>query len=151
MRAAAKTAAMMAVLTLGMKVLGFLREVFMAGFFGTSYIVDAYVMASAIPGILFAGIFTSVAVSYMPIFSRIVEDKGMEGGNRFTSEAITLTSFIALISAALGIIFSEQVVKRFGQRFCRRNGHTDGFLSSDYFFVPNLYRRHKPAGVIPAI
>ncbi len=110
MRKAAKTAAMMAVLTLGMKVLGFLREVFMAGFFGTSYIVDAYVMASAIPGILFAGIFTSVAVSYMPIFSRIVEDRGMEEGNRFTSEAITLTSFIALVSAILGIVFAGPLV-----------------------------------------
>jgi putative peptidoglycan lipid II flippase len=117
MRAAAKTAAMMAVLTLGMKILGFLREVFMAGFFGTSYIVDAYVMASAIPGILFAGIFTSVAVSYMPIFSRIVEDKGMEGGNRFTREAITLTSFIALISAALGIIFAEPIVSILARGF----------------------------------
>ncbi|MGI6733596.1 MAG: murein biosynthesis integral membrane protein MurJ [Anaerovoracaceae bacterium] len=117
MRAAAKTAAMMAVLTLGMKVLGFLREVFMAGFFGTSYIVDSYVMASAIPGIMFAGIFTSVAVSYMPIFSRIVEDRGMEEGNRFTSEAITLTSFIALIAAILGIVFSEQVVSIFARGF----------------------------------
>ena len=106
MRAAAKTAAMMAVLTLGMKGLGFLREVFMAGFFGTSYIVDSYVMASAIPGILFAGIFTSVSVSYMPIFSRIVEKDGIEEGNRFTGQSITLASFIAFVSAVLGIIFA---------------------------------------------
>ncbi len=110
MRTAAKTAAMMAILTLGMKVLGFLREVFMAGFFGTGYIVDAYVMASSIPGTLFAGVFTSVAVSYMPIFSRIVEEEGLEAGNRFTREAITLASFIALISAVLGTIFARPLV-----------------------------------------
>lgn len=117
MRAAAKTAAMMAVLTLGMKVLGFLREVFMAGFFGTSYIVDSYVMASAIPGILFAGIFTSVSVSYMPIFSRIVEKEGIEEGNRFTGQSITLASFIAFVSAVLGIIFADQVVAIFARGF----------------------------------
>ena len=117
MRPAAKTAAMMAVLTLGMKILGFLREVFMAGFFGTSYIVDAYVMASVIPGIIFAGIFTSVGASYMPIFSKIVEDRGIDEGNRFTSEAITLASFIALIAAAVGTVFAQPVVSIFARGF----------------------------------
>ena len=76
MRTAAQTAAMMAVLTLGTKFLGFLREVFLAGFFGTSPVTDAYVMAGAIPGILFAGVFTSMSVSYMPLFSDIMEREG---------------------------------------------------------------------------
>lgn len=110
MRTAAKTAALMAVLTLGTKVLGFLREVLLAGFFGTSYIVDAYVMASAIPGILFASVFTSVAVSYLPIFSRIVQENGIEEGNRFTSEAINLATFIAIIASGVGIVFARPIV-----------------------------------------
>ena len=136
MRAAAKTAAMMAVLTLGMKILGFLREVLMAGFFGTSYIVDSYVMASAIPGILFAGIFTSVSVSYMPIFSRIVEEKGMEEGNRFTGEAITLASFIALVSAVLGFIFAEEVVAVLAKGFTGETATLTAFyLRITFFYV----------------
>jgi putative peptidoglycan lipid II flippase len=117
MRTAAKTAALMAALTLMTKFLGFLREVFMAGFFGTSYITDAYVMASAIPGIIFAGIFTSVSVSYMPIFSRIIEKEGPQKGNRFTSEAITLSTAIAILSSILGIVFSDQVVGIFASGF----------------------------------
>lgn len=117
MRTAAKTAALMAILTLGTKVLGFLREVFLAGYFGTSYIVDAYVMASAIPGILFASIFTSVGVSYMPIFSRIVEEKGIAEGERFTKEAMTLASLIAVIASALGIVFAEPIVSIFARGF----------------------------------
>lgn len=117
MRTAAKTAALMAVLTLGTKILGFLREVFLAGFFGTSYIVDAYIMASAVPGILFAGVFTSVSVSYMPIFSRIIAEKGLEAGNRFTAESITLASSIALISSVLGIIFAGPIVSVFARGF----------------------------------
>jgi putative peptidoglycan lipid II flippase len=110
MRTAARTAALMAILTLGMKVLGFLREVFLAGFFGTSYIVDAYIMASAIPGILFAGVFTSVSVSYMPIFSKIVEKQGTIEGDRFTSEAITLASSIAIIASLAGIVLAKPIV-----------------------------------------
>lgn len=117
MRTAAKTAALMAILTLGTKVLGFMREIFLAAFFGTSYVVDAYVMASAIPGILFAGVFTSVAVSYMPIFSRIIEEEGIEEGDRFTSEAITLASSIAFIVALAGIIFSRPIVSILAKGF----------------------------------
>jgi putative peptidoglycan lipid II flippase len=117
MRTAARTAALMAALTLGSKILGFLREVFMAGFFGTSYITDAYVMASAIPGIIFAGIFTSVSVSYMPLFSNIVEKEGQDRANRFTSEAITLSMGVAIIISVLGVIFSDELVSIFAKGF----------------------------------
>jgi len=113
MRTAAKTALFMAVLTLLSKIMGFLREVFMAGFFGTSFINDAYVMATAIPGIIFAGIFTSVSVSYMPIFSETVEKRGIKEGNKFTSEAITIVAAIAIIISILGIVFSDQVISIF--------------------------------------
>ena len=117
MRTAARTAAMMAVLTLGTKFLGFLREVFLAGFFGTSQITDAYVMSGAIPGILFAGVFTSMSVSYMPLFSDIMAKEGRESGNRFTSQAITLSAGIASLCAVLGILFAEPLVSIFAPGF----------------------------------
>lgn len=127
MRTAAKTAALMAMLTLGTKLMGFLREIFMAGFFGTGYVADAYVMASNIPGIIFAGVFTSVSVSYMPIFSDIVQKKGIEKGNRFTSQAITLSSGIALFCAIAGIIFSDQVVSIFARGFSEETAALTSF------------------------
>ncbi|MDD2215455.1 MAG: lipid II flippase MurJ, partial [Eubacteriales bacterium] len=127
MRTAAKTAALMAILTLGSKAMGFLRELFMAGFFGTSSITDAYVMASAIPGVIFAGVFTSVAVSYMPLFSEIVERDGMEKGNRFTRESISLMSAIALLIIILGIIFSDQLVSIFAVGFAEETAALTSF------------------------
>ncbi len=117
MRTAAQTAAMMAALTLGTKFLGFLREVFLAGFFGTSPVTDAYVMAGAIPGILFAGVFTSMSVSYMPLFSDIMEREGRESGNRFTSQAITLSAGLAALCSVLGILFADQLVSVFAAGF----------------------------------
>lgn len=47
----------MAVFTFVSKLLGFVREMVIAGVFGTSYIVDAYVMAQSIPDMLFGRIF----------------------------------------------------------------------------------------------
>ncbi|MDD2484332.1 MAG: murein biosynthesis integral membrane protein MurJ [Eubacteriales bacterium] len=135
-RKAAQTAAFMALLTLGMKLLGFLREVFMAGFFGTSYITDAYVMASNIPGILFAGVFTSVAISYMPIFSQINEREGQEKANRFTAEAITLVSAIALVFAIVGIIFSDQIVTIFAHGYTGERAElTSFYLKITFFYI----------------
>lgn len=127
MRTAARTAALMAILVFGSKIFGFLREVFMAGFFGTSYITDAYVMASAVPGILFAGVFTSVAVSFMPIFSKIVEKEGMEEGNRFTGEAITLVVLIAIVLAVSGMIFSDRLVSIFAMGFTGKTASLTSF------------------------
>ena len=59
-----RTAALMAVFTFVSKLLGFVREMVIAGIFGTSYIVDAYVMAQSIPDMLFGGIFASIGTAY---------------------------------------------------------------------------------------
>ena len=56
-RTAAQTAVIMAVLTLISKLLGFAREMVMAACFGTSYIVDAYVMAQNIPNLILLGYY----------------------------------------------------------------------------------------------
>lgn len=136
MRTAARTAALMAALTLGTKLLGFLREVFLAGFFGTSPITDAYVMAGAIPGILFAGVFTSMAVSYMPLFSDIMEKEGRGSGNRFTSQAIALSGGIAFLSAVLGILFAEQLVGVFASGFDSETAALTAFyLRITFFYI----------------
>ncbi len=109
-RTAAQTAIFMAVLVLFSKLLGFIREMVMANFFGASFVVDAYVMAIAIPGILFGGIFASVAIAYMPIYSKIREGKGQLQGDRFTSEVLNLLFIIGMIVCVIGFLFSEEMV-----------------------------------------
>jgi putative peptidoglycan lipid II flippase len=127
MRTAAKTAALMAALTLGSKLMGFLREIFMANFFGTSFITDSYVMATSIPGILFAGVFASISVAYMPLLSKIVEEEGIQEGNRFTSDAIKLTMTVATVSAVLGFFFSDALVSVFARGFSGETAELTSF------------------------
>lgn len=116
-RTAVQTALLMAILTLGSKVMGFVREMVIAGFFGTSYVVDAYVMALAIPSMIFLGFFTAMDTAYMPLFSKITENEGEDKGIRFTSETILLALIIAVISAVLGGLFSKQIVAIFASGF----------------------------------
>jgi putative peptidoglycan lipid II flippase len=135
-RTAAQTAVFMAILTLVSKLLGFVREMVMAGFFGTSYITDAYVMALAIPGMIFAGFFAAINTAYMPLFSKITENDGSSEGNRFTSEVINLGLLIALISTLLGIIFSDQIVHIFASGFTNEKAElTSRFLRVTFSFA----------------
>ena len=66
MERVARTALFMAVLTLLSKVLGFVREMVLAGYFGVGDITDAYFMATNIPTMIFGGVFSAVALAYMP-------------------------------------------------------------------------------------
>lgn len=117
MQTAAKTAFIMAILTLGSKFIGFIREMFLANFFGASYIVDAYVVSVSIPGMIFAGILGAVSTSFIPIFSKKYEEEGELQGNLFTSQVINLLIVISIISSIVGIVFSDQIVWIFANGF----------------------------------
>lgn len=128
MRTAAQTAVLMAILTLISKVFGFVREMVMANFFGTSYITDAYVMAIAIPGIIFGGIFGAVATAYMPLYSKITERYGDGQGSKFTSEVLNLLLVISIFSSVVGIIFSDQIVSIFASGFTGETAELTSFF-----------------------
>ena len=133
MRTAAQTAALMAILTLISKAFGFVREMVMANFFGTTYITDAYVMAFAIPMIIFGGIFGSVATAYMPLFSRISENEGEKAGSKFTSEVINLLLIVSIFAAIIGIIFSDQIVSLFASGFSGETARLTSFFTKVTF------------------
>ncbi|WP_446787699.1 murein biosynthesis integral membrane protein MurJ [Macellibacteroides fermentans] len=113
-------------LTLVSKFLGFLREMVMANYYGTSYIVDAYVMATAIPGIIFGGIFGAIATAYTPSFSSINEREGKSKSNMFTSQVINLLVIVSLIVILIGIVLSKQITNIFASGF---NGETADLTS----------------------
>lgn len=104
-----KTAILITIITIGSKLLGFGREILLAYFYGTSYIVDSYLMAISIPSMLF-GWINSVGVSYTPIYSEIRAIYDEEKSVKFTNNLITLIFIIAIFLTILGITFSKQIV-----------------------------------------
>ncbi|MHC1724288.1 MAG: murein biosynthesis integral membrane protein MurJ [Aminipila sp.] len=132
-RSAAQTAALMAALTLISKLFGFIREMILAAFFGTNYVVDAYVMSYTILTTLFGGIIISISTAYIPLFSQITEKKSKEEGNKFTSSIIGLLVLVTIVISLIGIIFSNQIVAIFAWGF---KGET---ASLTRFFVKVLF------------
>jgi putative peptidoglycan lipid II flippase len=127
-RTAAHTFMFMAALTLISKSLGFVREMVMANFYGTSYIVDAYVMSTTIPSIIFGGIFGAVATAYMPTYSKIKEQKSKAEGDRFTSQIINLLIIFSLFASVIGILLSDQIVGIFASGFTGETAKLTGFF-----------------------
>lgn len=113
----AQTATVMALLTLGTKPLGFVRELVTANAYGTSYIMDAFGMAQTIPALLLSGVLGVLGTAYMPIFSELTEQKSADDGKRFTNQVITFALLAASITAVFGIIFSDCLVQLFAPRF----------------------------------
>ena len=126
-RTIVQTAALMAVLTLVSKMLGFVREMVIAGFFGTSYIVDAYVMAQSIPNMLFGGIFASIGTAYMPTFSGIIEKQGKKAGDKFTSQLINIAVLIAAALSVIGILLSDSLTAIIAPKFSAETAELTSF------------------------
>lgn len=123
-----QTAFWMAILTLASKGLGFLREMAMASFFGTSFVVDAYVMSQAIPGILFAALIYAIATAYMPLLSEKMENVGEKAGWVFTSQVIRILLVFSCISSLFGILFSDALVSFFAPGFEGETARLTGFF-----------------------
>lgn len=135
-RTAIKTAFWMSILTLISKGFGFVREMAMATFFGTSYVVDAYVMSQAVPGILFAAFFSAIATAYMPLLSEKVEKEGENAGWIFTSQIIRILLVFSVVAAILGIIFSDSLVSVIASGFTGETAQlTSFFLKVTFSYI----------------
>lgn len=113
----AKITLLVMLITLLGKALGFVREVLIGTYFGTSNEADALFTALSIPTILFASIAVACGTAFIPIFSSINENMGMKFANKFTNNVVNLVLVIALIMASLCWIFSESIVSIFAIGF----------------------------------
>ena len=97
-RRLATSTALVAAATLASTLLGFVREVIYAKFYGASWELDAFLAASVVPVILF-GVFSGALVTALvPLFSDYVTT-----GRR--DEAISLaSSLIAVLAVTLGVL-----------------------------------------------
>ena len=64
-----RTAIEITLIAIIVKLFGFLKELVLAYFYGTEYIADSYLLAISLP-VIFFGWLTSVALSYVPIYTK---------------------------------------------------------------------------------
>lgn len=99
------------------KVLGFMREIILGYFYGTSVYSDIYVTSMDIPIVIFLGIGTAIATTFIPIYNEIVENEGDERALDFSNNLILIVIIISLIFSLIGFVFAEPLVKVFAINF----------------------------------
>lgn len=89
-------------ISIGSKLLGFVREFVIANKLGTSIESDAYFLAITVSITFCGGILAAFSTSFIPIYSKVVQDSKVEG-NKFINRLQTLT--MVLMVAILLIFF----------------------------------------------
>lgn len=112
-----KTALILMFITLLSKILGFAREIVMSYFYGASNTSDAYFISLTIPTVVFAFIGDGLNAGYIPLFSRIENEVGVEESGRFTNVLCTTLLIFSFFIVILLEIFTKQVVSLFAVGF----------------------------------
>lgn len=104
-------------LTLFSKILGFLRDCFLAYFYGTSSISDAFLIALLIPSVLFSFIGVGISTGYIPMYSKIESEHSRKEADQFTNQLLNLIFCLAAFIVIVCLLFTEPLVKIFASGF----------------------------------
>jgi putative peptidoglycan lipid II flippase len=103
-----KSAFILALLSVGIKVLGFGREVALSYQFGATLISDAYILSIAIPGFFFVIISSAINSVYIPYANKFDDDNEKL---KLTNKLINIFAVLILLVIFLVNTFSAQLVE----------------------------------------
>lgn len=107
-----KTFSSVFILTLIAKVLGLLRDIVFANFYGTNFEAEAFFTALKIPTQIVDLVLSSAIVStFVPVFNEVLQKDGKERANLFANRFINIVALIATGISVLGMLFAPQIVK----------------------------------------
>lgn len=112
-----RTAAILMIITLCSKIIGFAREISLSYFYGASNISDAYYIALTIPDVVFSFVVLGISTGFVPMYTKIENQLGSEAGQKFASNVINLLVLFSLFLIIMVEIFSLQIVKVFAAGF----------------------------------
>lgn len=94
------------------RILGFLRDMVIANFFGAGMAADAFFVAFRIPNLWRRLVGEgSLTISFIPVYTEYLTQRSEEETREVTHAAFTLAGVILLILTVLGIIFSPLLIK----------------------------------------
>lgn len=106
------TAAVMAVIILLSKIFGLLRDILVAGAYGTSAAAVAYETASRLPILLFDLVLGGVvSAAFIPVFSDQLVREGKKSAMRYAASYVNVISLFTGAITVLGMLFASPLVK----------------------------------------
>ncbi|PLX41225.1 MAG: murein biosynthesis integral membrane protein MurJ [Deltaproteobacteria bacterium] len=102
------------------RILGLLRDVITAGFFGAGGAMDAFFVAFRLPNML-RSLFAegSLSAAFVPVYSEVLEKEGEEASHRFGRICFTLLAITLLLVVIAGVFLAPWIVKVLAMGFAR--------------------------------
>ena len=98
---------------------GFIREMVLANYYGTSYVSDVYVAVQNIPAIIFTVFGTAVTTGFIPLYTEIKIKRDKEAADTFANNVFNIFFLLSIFLTTIGVVFSKQLVKLFAGGFQR--------------------------------
>ena len=106
-----KTLSIVFILTVISKVLGLLRDIVFARYYGTGMEATAYFTSIKIPTQIVDIVLSSSIVSvFIPVFNELLQKNGKDVANKFANNFINIIAIISTLISIIGIIFAPQIV-----------------------------------------
>ncbi|NLY44165.1 MAG: murein biosynthesis integral membrane protein MurJ [Clostridiaceae bacterium] len=110
-KGAIRTAGFMMFATLIAKILGMLRDVLLASYYGTGSEAVAFLTAVRIPILFFdIGLGAAITSTFIPIFNEYLERDGKEKAIEFSNNFVNMVLLVTGLLTVVGILFSDQLV-----------------------------------------
>ena len=94
------------------RILGFLRDMVIANFFGAGMAADAFFVAFRIPNLWRRLVGEgSLTISFIPVYTEYIIQRPEEETRKVTHVAFTIAGIILLIITVLGILFSPILIR----------------------------------------
>lgn len=104
------TAIILMIVSIISRIFGFVREMLMSNYYGTSAVAEVVVIALAVPTVLFSFLFTSLNTSFIPSYNMVRKEKGDEEAEDFTSNVANVVMLFSIGLCIIGIIFAKPLV-----------------------------------------
>ncbi len=100
------------------RILGLVRDLIFAGFFGTSYVADAFNLAFILPNLL-RRLFGEGALSaaFVPLYNEIGIERGKESQIRYGIQVVSVLSIFLVLLSLLGTLLAPLIVRVFAPGF----------------------------------
>ena len=105
------------IITVISKLVGFIREMSLSYVYGASGITDAYLISQTIPTVVFSFISAGVATGYIPMYSRVLSERGRLEADTYTSNLSNALVLCGGAIMAFVVVFPRLVIRLFAAGF----------------------------------
>lgn len=104
-------------ITIVSKLFGFGREIALSYVYGASSVSDAYLISITIPSVIFGFIASSFSLGFIPVYNKVLQEKGKIEADKFTSNLINIAFALCTLIVTIGLIFTKELVQAFAVGF----------------------------------